>query len=96
MGPHEVSRILFLLIKFVYRCCRNFHVHNPPPLEWSMDEKSLLPLIIVEDSDEEDNQDSHGLVDKSSGPSLRHTASVFFVASMSIEGVLICLQGAPG
>ncbi len=43
-----------------------------------MDEKSLLPLIIVEDSDEEDNQDSHDLVNKSSRPSLRHTASVFF------------------
>ncbi|KAK0437073.1 hypothetical protein EV421DRAFT_1739268 [Armillaria borealis] len=67
---------------------KNFHICNPPPLEWPMDEETLLPLIVIEDSIEKDDQDLHGLVDKSLGPSLQHTME------LSVDGRALVVAAA--
>ncbi len=95
MGPYEVSWfLLVVLIIRIDRSCRNFRVRHPPPQDWSLVEEYLPPLVMIEDSEEDDVddvQDKRNDLIGVPGPS-QHPTSVRFLTSVDQRGAHMFLD----
>ncbi|PBL01527.1 hypothetical protein ARMGADRAFT_1022998 [Armillaria gallica] len=94
--PHDMVPFAWGFQEIGQGLMKNFHIHHPPPQDWSLVEEYLPPLVMIEDSEEDDMddvQDKRNNLIAVPGP-LQHPTSVQFLTSVDQRAMATADLGA--